>query len=347
MDNSIATFPTVAARPRAFYAVAGVVLLLTAVTGLCIYKWGPSLKAVQTAQSTGVLKKPTDKIMAGGPLETTLNYFRIVWPAMVFGVLIGAIVRAAVTPKWIALMLGGGGVRQTLTGGIVGAPLMLCSCCVTPIFTGVYERGARLGASLALMMGSPGLNVAAIVLTFLLMPLDLAIVRLAGSAVIVFVLSAVIGAWLEKTIPARKRPGAGCATQQPPSTPAEFGLRFLRSLAYMTLITVPLIFVGVLCSSLILPHALDLTRFGAVLAVAVAALAGTVVALPTFFEIPLAMLLLPVSPGAAAAFMIAGPIVNLPSLFVLGKETSVRIAVAVGAGVWLVATLCGLAISFA
>jgi len=49
---------------------------------------------------------------------------------------------------------------------LAGAPLMLCSCCVAPIFTGVYERSARLGPSLGLMLAAPALNPAALILTF-------------------------------------------------------------------------------------------------------------------------------------------------------------------------------------
>jgi len=77
----------------------------------------------------------------------------------------------------------------------------------------------------------------------------------------------------------------------------------------------------------------------------VAAIA-VLVALPTFFEIPLAMVLLNLgAPGAAAAMLFAGPIVNLPSLFVLARETHARLAVSLAAGIWLLAVGVGLALS--
>jgi uncharacterized protein len=83
---------------------------------------------------------------------------------------------------------------------------------------------------------------------------------------------------------------------------------------------------------------------GALFAIALVALGSVLVALPTFFEIPLALVLLQMgaAPGAALAVLIAGPVVNLPSLFVLGRETRPRIALALAGGVWLVATLFGL-----
>jgi uncharacterized membrane protein YraQ (UPF0718 family) len=70
---------------------------------------------------------------------------------------------------------------------------------------------------------------------------------------------------------------------------------------------------------------------------------GTIVALPTFFEIPIAALLLQLGapPAAAIAFLIAGPIVNLPSLLVLARETSPRVAVSLATAVFLVSALAG------
>src|SRR5205823_1288959 len=104
------------------------------------------------------------------------------------------------------------------------------------------------------------------------------------------------------------------------------------------------IVAGVLLSSLLLPYATRLSAIGGALAVVVVALASTLVALPTFFEIPIALLLLQIGapPGAAVALLVAGPIVNLPSLLVLARETSARVAVQVGVGVWTVASLLGL-----
>jgi uncharacterized membrane protein YraQ (UPF0718 family) len=68
------------------------------------------------------------------------------------------------------------------------------------------------------------------------------------------------------------------------------------------------------------------------------------VALPTFFEIAIAVLMvsLHVPLPVVVAFIVAGPIVNLPSLLVLTRETSPRLAIAVAAGVWLVAAASGI-----
>ena len=115
----------------------------------------------------------------------------------------------------------------------------------------------------------------------------------------------------------------------------------------MLLVSVPLIGAGVVLSGLLLPHVVSVGEAGSVLTIAFVALLGVLVALPTFFEIPIALVLLHLDPtgGAAVAFMIAGPIVNLPSLFVLARESQPKIAGLLGAGVWAVATLAGITAS--
>jgi uncharacterized membrane protein YraQ (UPF0718 family) len=223
---------------------------------------------------------------------------------------------------------------------------MLCSCCVTPIFTGAYERGARLGSSLALMLAAPGLNVAALALTFALLPPRLAVARVVAAPIIVFGISALLGRAFEGSTIRRVDPRA-VDDDTGPIGLVPFLTRVARSLGYLTAVTVPLIAAGVLLSGLILPHTLDLGRLGVGITIVVVALVGVLVALPTFFEIPLALLLLQLGApvGASVALLIAGPIVNLPSLLVLGRETHPRVALALGGGVWVVAMLAGFASS--
>jgi uncharacterized membrane protein YraQ (UPF0718 family) len=193
------------------------------------------------------------------------------------------------------------------------------------------------------MLASPGLNVAAIVLSFALLPARIAAVRLVAALVIVLGLSAGIGRAMEAGTPLRAAL-AEESVDEDASFRASF-IRFARSVGYLTVVTVPLIFVGVLLSSLLLPHVAALSQAGTVVAIAVVALVGVLVALPTFFEIPVALLLLASGAplGVAVAFVVAGPIVNMPSLFVLARESRPRVALALAAGVWLVATAAGLA----
>jgi uncharacterized membrane protein YraQ (UPF0718 family) len=321
----------------------GAFLLVMIASGLFYYKWGGALRVLERVRGSGQLGVSTSVLTDGGIAAATSFYFGKIWPALVFGIFVGAAVRAAVPSSWVKRWLGARAARPTIAGALAGAPLMLCSCCVTPVFTGLYERGARLGPSLAVMLASPGLNIAAIALSFALLPARVAAVRVVAALVIVLGLSAGIGRAMEKDVaPARS---VACEVDDDDVTLGQLLVRFARSVAYLTIVTVPLIVVGVLASGLLLPHIAMLTHEGTVFAVAAVALVGMLVALPTFFEIPVALLLLAAGApaGIAVAFVIAGPIVNLPSLFVLARESRPRVAIALGAGVWLVATAAGLA----
>ena len=318
-------------------------LLAAVVSALFYYKWGASLRALSAVQASGQLSIAPGTILDGGLLATTVAYLRKIWPALAYGILVGAAVRAAIPARTVQRWFGARGALPTLTGALAGAPLMLCSCCITPVFSGLYRRGARLGPSLAVMLASPGLNLAALILTFALLPTRVGIARVVAALVIVLGLSAAIGRLMDRRSEAAS---AQCAVEEDSDQEKRHLLvRFIRSAVYLVAITVPLIVVGVLLSGLLLPYVARLVGANLVLAVALVGLVGTLAALPTFFEIPIALLLLSLGapPAVVVAFVVAGPVVNLPSLLVLGREAGPRVALALAAGVWLVATASGLA----
>jgi uncharacterized membrane protein YraQ (UPF0718 family) len=320
----------------------GLSLLVAAVAGLLYYKLGGSFRTLANAHDIGKLVAPTT-LLKGGLLLTTLAYFKKVWIALAFGVFIGALARTLLSPQWIAERLGSRGAKQTLACAAAGVPLMLCSCCVTPIFTGVYQRGARLGPSLSLMLAAPGLNVAALALTFAVMPMRFALVRLFAALTIVLLVAPYLGRVHERTVVRRSPQRPLSDEDRPPASLRELVTRFGKNLFYMLAVTVPLVAAGVVLSGLALPLAARTWAGSGFAAVAAVAAIGTVVALPTFFEIPIAALLLQLGapPAAAIAFLVAGPIVNLPSLLVLARETSPRVAVSLAAAVFLVSALAG------
>src|SRR6266480_4214465 len=315
--------PGAAGERERSYLVVGFVLMLVVLCGLFYYKWGGAIRTVAGVRAAGAWSGSATGLTTGGVLRETLFYFRRIWIALVYGLLIGAAVRAFVSPRRLVALLGrGGSVRRQVVAGLAGSPLMLCSCCITPVFQSVYERGARLGSALAVMLASPGLNPAALLLTFILFPGPLAVARLTAALAIVFVLPVALERMFGASLP--------------PS----------RSVDRAAEEDVPLVAAGVLLSSLVLPLSVKLSTGGALVVVALVAAIAVLVALPTFFEIPLAMLLTSLgAPGAAAAMLIAGPIVNLPSLFILARETRPRLAVALAVGVWLLAVAAGMAVS--
>lgn len=323
--------------------------VLVIVGALIAYKSSTALTVIMKVSNTGSLT-PRGNIIPGvggsevGIITRTLNYFVVIWPALLFGILISASVSTFVSPSWLARVLEKHSLRSQAIAGLAGAPLMLCSCCVAPIFTGVYERSARLGPSLGLMLAAPALNPAALILTFMLFGFKIGTTRAVASVSAVLFVGMIADRIFGQT-------KVHCEVDdwQAAARPANF-VHFLRASARLALRLVPVIIVGVVIS-MIIAQVLPVRTFESSVAkfamIAVVAAFAVPLALPTFFEIPLALILLAsgAPPGAAVAMLIAGPSVNLPSLFTITRSTNWTIAALVAASVWTLASAGGILVS--
>jgi uncharacterized protein len=332
---------------RSTYPTVFLLVLLGVLSALFYYKWGASLRIVQVTAQSGALTVSAEPFLQGA-LYATTAYFKKVWLALVYGVLIGATVRVVVPPERVAQFMGGKGARSMLTGALAGVPLMLCSCCVTPIFSGLHRQGARLGPSLAVMFAAPGLNIAGLVLTFTLFPARFGFLRLGAALFLVFGVASFVGRQFEREQAAKGQSETCEVPIEEPLTWRNFPGRWLRSIADMAKLTLPVMLGGVVLASIVTPHLAKASGGAIVVSILVTAFAASLIALPTFVEIPLALSLLAlgISPGLAVAVLIAGPVVNLPSLLIVGKEVGWRVAVSMFFGVWLVASAAAMFLHF-
>ena len=333
------------ANRRVIYAVT---LLLVIVGALLVYKGTAALAVIEKVRNTGAFQPRVNVVPMPGSsarvnvIARSMNYFLAIWPALLFGILISGAVRVLDPPRWLGQALGRGRIRSQLVAGLVGAPLMLCSCCAAPVFSGVYERSSRLGPSLAVMLAAPALNPAALILTFMLFDHRIAVTRLATAGLAVFFTGILIDRFI------KVRP-VECSTSDE-RTPRPLLTTFLRSCWQVAVRTVPLIVVGVLISMAIamwLPVGALASAGGQIVAIVAVALIAVPLALPTFFEIPLALLLLSAGAptGAAVAMIIAGPAVNLPSLFTIARSTNWKVAGSVALAIFVLAVVGGLLVS--
>lgn len=333
--------------------VTAALLALVLVGGLVVYKSTGALRQVERVSVTGSLApraaafEADSTTLAVRVAAKTLNYLDAVWPALVFGVLISAAVRAFTPVAALARLFDRGRFRSQLAGGASGAPLMLCSCCVAPIFSSVYERSRRLAPSLALMIAAPALNPAALILTFLLFPADVAWARLGMSLAAVFV-----GTALVVRLAGKVRDGALRlqSTREIGDEPRGSDVvRFVTACGHVAVRTVPVVMLGVVVAVLLTEGVrLDagVLPSASLWAIAVTAAIAVPVALPTFSEIPLAATLMAAGApaGAAAALLFVGPAVNLPSLFTVGQVAGWKTALLIASMVWLVAVAGGLVV---
>src|SRR5262249_6041569 len=134
--------------------------------------------------------------------------------------------------------------RSQALAAAVATPLMLCACCAAPLFTGIYERTRKPAPALALALGAPSLNIAALTLTFIL----LGPTRGAARIVMAVVLSSggvLLAARLATTAAPETLPMPAVESHDP-----SVG-GFARSLVHVAVRTVPLIVLGVVVSSLL------------------------------------------------------------------------------------------------
>jgi hypothetical protein len=195
------------------------------------------------------------------------------------------------------------------------------------------------------MLAAPALNPAALILTFMLFDYRVAGTRTAASvAAVIFT-----GMIADKVFGRTRIPCEVDYISQDLSARSHLW-RFLRSCGQVALRLIPVILIGVLASMVIaqsLPAGVVSSSNGKLLAVIIVATFAIPLALPTFFEIPLALVLLnsgaPV--GAALALLIAGPAVNLPSLLTIMRSTSWKVAAVVAASIWAIAVASGILVN--
>ncbi len=347
------SFQTTRNRLRVGYLV---ILLAALMTGLIGYKGLSGLGKLQQVRAIGSLELRDDILRTnhetGGFefLRRSVKYLQIVWPALLFGILIGAGVHAFVSPAWFLRGLGASAVREQVTAAVAGAPLMLCSCCASPVFSAVYERSRRLSPSLALMLASPGMNPASLALCFMLFPTQIAAARALMTLAAVLLASRLRDLLLRQT----SLPSPLVTNTLPVEPETEtLTLRkaffiYLRSCRHVAIQTLPLIVLGILVAMLI-PSRLPAQTFasaGGSIVVGIVAFFAVLIALPSFFEIPLAFSILATGApaGAAAAVLFAGPIINLPSLLVVGRLAGWKVSALLASSVWVIAFLGGLAL---
>jgi uncharacterized membrane protein YraQ (UPF0718 family) len=332
--------------------ILSILLLIGLLAGLIGYKANGGLKRFNQLRATGALPIHTEALhrpTGSGLVATgaqTLAYLNIVWPALLFGVLISAAVHAAISPRRLAALFGQGLVKPQLAAAAAGAPLMLCSCCVAPMFPAVYRRSQRLGPSLAFTLAAPALNPAALTFSFLLFPLAIAGTRLAMAVVLVVLASALVA---RIAGPVQVRTAAMEDFAETGDGVGDFFQAYFRSLWYITVRTVPWILLGIWVSMIIanrIPIQTLASGGPKVLVLLIVATGALLLTLPTFFEIPIALSLLAAGApaGIALAVLIAGPAVNLASLLVIARYSHWKVAVLTAAAVWVAAVAGGLLI---
>ncbi len=261
-------------------------------------------------------------------------------PWLLVGLLVAGAVRALIPEDRLQTWLGGNGFAPIARGALIGAPLPLCSCGAIPTAVTLHRGGASRGASTAFLVGTPGVGVDSVVLTWALLGPFMAIARPLGAVATAIATGLAVGRVpAAPPAPAGDKSAAGCdgggccgsqgASESPTGTPARGEQPLVRGIRYAFSDLLDDIGPWLLGGLLLAGALITLVPAGAVAewgsglaAMIVLALIGIPMYLCATAVTPVAagLILVGVSPGTALVLLLAGPITSLATLAVLRRE---------------------------
>jgi uncharacterized protein len=276
-------------------------------------------------------------------------------PYLLFGFLMAGILSVCISPEFIERHLGGRGFGPVLKAGLLGVPLPLCSCGVIPVAASFRRHGASRAATTSFLLSTPQTGVDSIAVTYALLGGAFAVYR-----PLVALVTGLLGGLLVMLFAQSNRNGNTAEDQRPEcheSCCSDEGQKtnvVWRVLQYgfVTLprdIGVPLL-IGVVIagaiSALTSPDQWKPYLGGGIFSIILMMALGIPIYVCASASVPIAagLIHLGASPGAALAFLIAGPASNAATIAtiwkLLGRRTVLLylltiVVTAVGAGLLL------------
>jgi uncharacterized membrane protein YraQ (UPF0718 family) len=90
-------------------------------------------------------------------------------PYLLLGFLVAGVLAVCIPPKWVERHLGKRGLGPVLTASLFGVPLPLCSCGVIPVSASIRRHGASRAATTAFLISTPQTGVDSIAVTYALL----------------------------------------------------------------------------------------------------------------------------------------------------------------------------------
>ena len=266
-------------------------------------------------------------------------------PYLLFGFLAAGVLSVLISPDWVERHLGRPGIGPVLKASLFGVPLPLCSCSVIPVSVSIRRHGASRASTTAFLLSTPQTGVDSIAVTYALLGPVFAVFR-----PLTALLTGLVGGGLVQFFGESDRvkavddsgPGdcteACCAGNERTS--------YLTRMFRYGFVTLPrdiglALLVGVLIAgamaALVPQDHLAAYIGGGVLSILLMIAAGVPVYVCATASVPIAAGLMHMggSPGAALAFLIAGPATNAASFTTiwktLGKRTATLYLLTVGA----------------
>lgn len=254
-------------------------------------------------------------------------------PFTLFGLLVAGLLYVYLPSDLVRRAMGGSGMGAAVRAAAIGAPLPLCSCGVIPVALYLRKEGAGRGAVQSFLISTPETGVDSISITYALMGPFMAVVR--PVAAVITALAAGLGERLfgapEEPAQAARAEGGGCPScaGRPDALLGrrEAGLAGALKYAFVVLARdlAPWLLLGLALSGVVsglVPEGFFEKHLGRGI---VPVLAMVIVSTPMYMcatgATPLAAALMAkgMGPGAALAFLLAGPATNVATITTVGK----------------------------
>ncbi len=260
-------------------------------------------------------------------------------PYLLLGFLMAGMLHAFIPSSLIARYMGGESIWSVIRGALVGVPLPLCSCGVLPVAASARQAGAGKGPTLAFLISTPVTGIDSILATAGVLGIVFTIARVIASFVMGIaagVASIFFPGPAAPPLPAGdcacdscERPEGGAGGAASPG-----GGKLKRALLYgfselpETLVNSMAVglLVGGVIAALVPERAITGYAGSSVVNILIAVLIGIPLYVCATGSIPIAaaMMMKGFSPGAALAFLIAGPATNAIAIATVRKILGTR-----------------------
>jgi len=267
-------------------------------------------------------------------------------PALIIGYALAGIAATWLPQASMHWLKSGSAARQSLKGTVFGIPLPICSCGVVPLYQSLIKKGAPPSAALAFLIATPELGIESILLSVPLLGGELTGLRLATAAIAAFSVGIIVG-----------RFGGAQENVESENDVADSSGDFITKLkravqfGFVEVLdqTIAWIVLGIAVAASLDPNAL--TPLLTQLPTGADVFLASVIAMPIYVcasgATPLAagMIAAGLSPGAAIAFLLAGPATNITTFGVLSQLHGKRLAFVFALTVTIVSTFLGIGIN--
>jgi uncharacterized protein len=294
-------------------------------------------------------------------LLAILDIARSAAPWLLLGLGLAGLIKALLDESRLKRWMGGRGLGSVARAAVLGAPLPLCSCGAIPTALALHRGGAERGPTTAFLIGTPGIGIDSLAITYALLGPFMALARGVSAVLTAIATGLLVGLTRAETAPADPpasscggscRSGCGKAEGDAPPPPA-LGSRLAAGLRYAfsdilddisRWLLVGLVVAGALVA-LVPPDTLATLGSGPA-AMLLMAVIGIPMYLCATAATPIAagLLLAGVSPGTVLVFLIAAPVTSLATLGVFRRELGNRALAAYLGGILVSVVALGLGV---